>query len=155
MDKLFRIKLLQYNFELALCAMKSLVKTPILRTVFNSVLHFKSNQVKAWHFHIMCSGWHFLILKSSCILTCSFITAVLMLCKGHIWILLYLKYALHCMQLPTTLHDSAIQFFCPMVPAYTPDRNFTKGILIDPTDFKCKSKSCRVVMLMQADLCRR
>lgn len=148
MDKLFRIKLLQYNFELASYAIKCLVKPPLLRTVFNSVLHFKSNQVKAWLCHIICSGWNFLILKSSCVLTCSFITAVLMLCKDHIWVLLYLKYALRCVQLHTTLHDSAIQFFCPMVPAYIPDHNFTEGIFIDPTDFKCKSKSCRVVMLM-------
>lgn len=63
MDKLFRIKLLQYNFELASYAIKCLVKPPLLRTVFNSVLHFKSNQVKAWLCHIICSGWNFLILK--------------------------------------------------------------------------------------------
>lgn len=44
MGKLFHIKLLQYNFELASYAMKSLVKTPILKTVFNSVLLFKSSQ---------------------------------------------------------------------------------------------------------------
>lgn len=103
----------------------------------------------------MYSGWNFLIWKSSWILTCSFITAVLMLCKDHIWVLLYFKYALHCMQLHTTLHDSTIQFFSPAVPAYTPDLNFTEGFCIDPTDFKYKSKSCRGVMLMQADLCRR
>lgn len=102
----------------------------------------------------MCSGWNFLIWKSSEILTCSFITAVLMLCKDHIWVLLYFKYALCCMRLHTTLHDSTIHFFSLIVPAYTPDLNFTEGICIDPSDFKYKSKSCRGVMLMQADLCR-
>lgn len=45
-------------------------------------------------------------------------------------------------------------FFSLMVPAYTPDLNFTEGICIDPTYFRCKSKSGRVVMLMRADLCR-
>lgn len=155
MDKLFHIKLLQYNFELASYAIKSLVKTPISKTVFNSVLFFKSNQVKAWLVQVMYSGWNFLIWKSSWILTCSFITAVLMLCKDHIWVLLYFKYSLHCMQLHTTLHDSTIQGFFLKVPAYAPDLNFTEGICMGPTDFKSKRKSCRGVMLMQADLCRR
>lgn len=102
----------------------------------------------------MCSGWNFFIWKSSWILTCSFICMMLMLCKDHVWVLLYLKYALRCMQLHSTLHESTTVFFSLMVPAYTADLNFTEGICIDPTYFKCKSKSCRGIMLMQADLCR-
>lgn len=147
------LNLLQYNFELALYAIKSLVKTPILKTVFNSLLLFKSNQGKTWLFQVMYSGWNFFLWKSSRILTCSFISMMLMLCKDRVWVLLCLKYALHCMQLHSTLHESTTVFSL-MVPAYTPDLNFTEGICIDPTYFKCKSKSCRGVMLMQADLCR-
>lgn len=105
------LNLLQYNFELALYAIKSLVKTPILKTVFNSFLLFKSNQVKAWLFQVIYSGWNFFIWKSSWILTCSFITMMLMLCKDRVWVLLYLKYALHCMQLHTTLHEATAFFF--------------------------------------------
>lgn len=41
MGKLFHMKLLQCNFELASYAIKSLVKTPVLKTVSNSVLLFQ------------------------------------------------------------------------------------------------------------------
>lgn len=100
----------------------------------------------------MYSGWNFLIWKSSWILTCSFITAVLILCKEHIWVLLYFKYSLHCMELRTTLLPYS---FSPMMPGYTSDLKFTEGICNDLIDFEYESKSCRRVMLMQADLSRR
>lgn len=52
------------------------------------------------------------------------------------------------------LYMNLPHFFSVMVPAYTPDLNLTEGICIDPTYFKCKSKSCRGVMVIQSDLCR-
>lgn len=61
MVKLFHIKLLQYNFELAPYAIKSLVKTPILKTVFNSVLLFKSSQGMALPSNVF--GLEFLNMK--------------------------------------------------------------------------------------------